>query len=204
MMRELEILDPGEPSDLFCLQAVFTTRLQKDLDRFRHMWNAHKIRGRRTVNGHGGGVPLEMWFDPVQNSVARDDAVYSGLRGTVSSSGVDDGSMYGVAEPFKNDTVELAVSKLNAVDPLGGDNVYYRLLRTLREAYFEQVTFESDTEGVQEYIEFKRVSAELSDLAPGGFLGADGVADWDGYGASGADAEACRIRAVLARLGKGE
>ena len=73
MMRDLKLLDPNDPYDLFVLQAVFLPRIQAATDRFRRMWNAHRIRGRRTVCGHGGGIPDELWKDPVEDRVRRDD-----------------------------------------------------------------------------------------------------------------------------------
>ena len=199
MMRELEILDASSPTDLFCLHAVFLSRIQAACDRFRRMWNSHRIRGPRTVRGHGGGVPAELWYDPVEARVLRDDLQHT----PVDDDGVirSDSCSYGVAEPFKGDSVELTEREAPLEDPISGEGPASQLLRALRGAYFEQVTFEWDKEGITEYLEYKRVCDELLALFAEGWV-ADGVVDWDGYAQGSSDPTSVRIRAKLAELGK--
>jgi hypothetical protein len=203
MMRELRILDPNEPTDLFVLQAVFLRRIQAATDRFRRMWNSHKIRGKRTVRGHGGGIPDELWLDAMEERVLCDDEAYGRHQGLISAAGVDDETCtYAVAEPFKGDTVELTHESLATEDPIGGSDALAGLLRSMRTAYFETVSFEWDREGIAEYREYWSVCRELIAVRGGGWLRADGSIDWDGYyqAASGGDSE--RVRRTLCALVK--
>ena len=121
-------------------------RLQSDdaaTDRFRRMWNGHRIRGQRTIRGHGGGIPDELWLDPVEDCVARDDELYGAQQGLIGADGVaDDTCTYAVAEPFKGDTVELTEQALPTTDPIEGSDRVAELLRAVRAAYFEAISFE--------------------------------------------------------------
>ena len=199
MMRELEILDPSSPTDLFCLHAVFLSRIQAACDRFRRMWNNHRIRGPRTVRGHGGGVPAELWCDPVEVRVLRDNLQHTPVDddGVIRSTTCS----YGVAEPFKGDSVELTEKEASLQDPISGSGPASLLLRALRTAYFEEVTFECDKEGITEYLEYRRVCDELLSLFAEGWV-THGVVDWDGYALGCSDLACLRIRAKLSELGK--
>lgn len=148
METQLNILDPGDSRDLFCLHAVFLAILQLALDDFRDMWNYHLIRGARTQQGHGGGVPADLFFrDPIRSASvcqADDDQYYA-----------EPGS-FGVDEPFKGDTGELEATEANVVDPLMG----WPSLVRLRERFFAVYPFCS-SDGVDDYLTFKLVSLEL-------------------------------------------
>jgi hypothetical protein len=204
MMRELKILDPSSKTDLFCLQAVFLPRVQASCDRFRRMWNHHRIRGRRTVCGHGGGVPVELFHDPVEDRVRRDDAAYSQQGGVIDADGVDrddDSCTYGVAEPFKGDTIELTERELPTLDPLDCAGPIFPLLAALRTAYFEAVSFESDQKGIDEYIEYKLVCRELLGIFVEGWV-VNGRVNWDGFEGAATDPDGTCVRAKLAELGR--
>ena len=208
MMRQLRVLDVDNPEDLFCLQVVFLPRIQASSDRFRRMWNAHRIRGPRCVRGHGGGKPLDLFRDPVEARVLADDASFAAHSG----SGAGDGGVhgedctYGVAEPFKGDTPELAYSSLSTRDPFEGiQGPLLGLLIALRTGYFETVSFASDREGIDEYNEYKQVCKELLALGPEGWVAPSGQVDFDGYGTSlGQHADSQRIRRQIAILGTAE
>lgn len=209
MMREtvargVKLLDTSDPCDLFVLQAVFLPRIQDATARFRRMWNAHRIRGRRTVRGHGGGIPDELWLDPVEDRVQCDDEQYSTEGGAVDADGVDrddEGCTYAVAEPFKGDTEELTKQKLETRDPLEGDTPLFALFRALRTAYFEAVSFAWDKDGVEEYREYWCVCRELLQLAL--HVDEGGVVDWDGWvGAAEAGSVSEMVRRKLAELGQ--
>ena len=205
MMRELKVLDVDSQEDLFCLQAVFLPRIQASSDRFRRTWNAHRIRGPRCVRGHGGGIPLHLFLDPVEPRVLADDSFFAAHSGDgPDAAGVHgEDCTYGVAEPFKGDTSELAFSSIPTRDPLSGiQGAVLGLLIALRTAYFEAVSFESDHEGIDEYNEYKQVCKELLALGPEGWIAPDGQVDFDGYGTSlGQHTDSQRIRRQIAILG---
>ena len=206
MMRERGVLDVGSREDIFCLHMVFQRRIQESSDRFRRMWNAHRIRGPPCIRGHGGGIPNKLWLDPVEERVRRDDDLFAAQGGAPDDDGIDrsdDMCSYGVAEPFKGDTEELSFSSVASRDPLEDSGaLLFDLLCAIRTAYFELVSFEWDREGIEEYVEYKSVCKELVALSTEGCWVHAGVVDFAGFGRSvGSHADSQRIRAQIAVLG---
>ena len=147
MEKELGILDPDDPWDLYFLHTVFMSLIQRALDDFREMWNNHLIRGERTEMGHGGGIPVELFTDPVMSASVRnaDDATYE-----------QDPNGYGVDEPFKGDTTELDKVQAHVEDPLIG----WPTMQRVRTMFFVQFPF-SSSDGIDDYVTFKLVTLEL-------------------------------------------
>ena len=148
MEKELNILDPSDARDLFCLHAVFISVIQSALDDFRDMWNNHMIRGVRTECGHGGGRPSELFLDPIGSAslLQRDDDFFYA-----------DPSEYGVDEPYKVDTAELDIIEAPLQDPLAS----WPSLQTLRTAYFIAHPFHA-VDPADDYLTFKLISLELT------------------------------------------
>ena len=146
------ILDPDDPVDLFCLHAVFFDMVQDACDCFRRIWNGHRIRGKRTVNGHGGGVPNELFMDPMEEGATRD------------SEWARDPNNYGAADPHRGirrgeqEEEERAswVSK-NTRDPLAG----WEELSELRAAYFRRLPLDPKSDGVADFLRFRDVCTQL-------------------------------------------
>lgn len=145
---QLHILDPSDPCDLFCLHAVYFDIIQAALDDFRDMWNHHVIRGKRTEDGHGGGMPIDLFHDPVGSASLRDrdDEQFNA-----------DPSEYGVDDPHKADTAELEEISAKLEDPLAR----WPSLQQLRCAFFDAYPLASYSNGVEAYLCFKVVSLEL-------------------------------------------
>ena len=99
MMRR-RILDISSPTDLHALHAVFVPQVRHACDEFREMWNHHRIRGERTVRGRGGGIPAELFTDPVLSRAVLDDNMFS-------TQGEHE---YGVDEPFRSDYDDADIS----------------------------------------------------------------------------------------------
>ena len=171
-MQNNRQLDPNNPQHLFCLQAVFMPIVQMACDDFRSMWNAHRIRGQRTVVGHGGGIPSELFLDPVASqTVMNDDHAYN-----------QNPESYGVEEPFRGDydDVDLGFVDQNVEDPLW----WSEALQNLRQMYF---LFEplNPSDGVAEYLRYQLVCEELRVAAVSfASVGDDAVFDWEAFGAS--------------------
>ena len=72
-VQRLGLVNPNNPCDLFYLHAVFLPIVQHHLNNFRGMWNEHRIRGKRTVQGHGGGIPSELFNDPIKSRIVLND-----------------------------------------------------------------------------------------------------------------------------------
>lgn len=64
-MTSDSILDVASPVDLHCLHVVYLPILRHATGVFVNMWNNHRIAGPRTTKGRGGGVPTELYCDPV-------------------------------------------------------------------------------------------------------------------------------------------
>lgn len=149
MQRELQILDPSLATDLFCLHAVYLDLIQIAADTFREMWNNRRIRGKRTVRGRGGGIPAELFVDPVGSDSVRDadDERFHANP-----------SLYGVDDEFKGDTPELDIDCVRLVDPLHE----FAFAQQVRAAYFERWPMDrSSLDGIADYRRFKRVSFAL-------------------------------------------
>ena len=197
-MRNLGLLNPTSEIDLFYLHAVFLPTVQAELDRFRSMWNEHPIRGDRTVAGHGGGIPSELFRDPVRDRVVlNDDQRYQRQAGTLGADAmgrqsVDETSEYGaeIAPTMEED--EMAIEELRTRDPLE----FSQLLQQVRDAYISQhllaitlsgvtprsSTWEKMQHHVQAFIRYKTVCREL--LACAISFWPDGQFDWHGFGSS--------------------
>ena len=89
--------------DLHYPHSVFLPIVQLWLDNFRQMWNEHPIRGERTVDGHGGGIPSELFNDQIlSETVLNDDSPYENEAGQLGLDArgrcaVDETSDYGAA-----------------------------------------------------------------------------------------------------------
>ena len=117
------------------------------------MWNYHRIRGKKNVHGHGGGIPAEMYMDPVvSETVIRDDARCMQAQGSVGAefpgkagivhdpyasmlaAGVDVNGRYGAEEHAKGRVDRsLNEQEVHSDDPLGFDP----FLQCLRSDYME-------------------------------------------------------------------
>ena len=151
LAMEYKLLDAGNVEHLFCLHAVYLPLIQRALDDFREMWNHHRIRGGRTIQGYGGGVPAQLFNDPVGSAAVRqrmesDDTQFAS----------EGDQFYGVDEPFAPDKHELESVQARTQDPLRG----WPSLQYLRTQYFVQHPFES-TDGVRDYIEYLLLCEEL-------------------------------------------
>ena len=156
-------LNPNSPSDLHCLQAVFARQVQEACDDFCTMWNNHVIRGKRTVAGHGGGIPAELFLDPVRSETVLDDDAYNA-----------DPESYGVDEPIRadDDAEELSFSSKHVLDPLDG----FPALLAVRTKYFEREPLAPASDGVDDYLRYRFVCLEL--LAALSFVRDDDEIDW--------------------------
>ena len=147
--EQLNILDPSDACDLYCLHVVFMDVIQHALDEFRGMWNHHLIRGARTEHGHGGGVPVDLFRDPVSSESLRnrDDEIFHA-----------DPSEYGVDEPHRLDTTELDVDEAKLIDPLE----HSAQLQEVRSAFFAAYPLHQLHSSIDDYIIVKLVSLELT------------------------------------------
>jgi hypothetical protein len=215
-MRNRGLIDPTDPIDLFYLQAVFLPIVQQALDRFRRMWNEHLIAGRRTVSGHGGGVPSELFRDPIHSGVAFADSGYESgrlgpdVRGRLA---VDETSQYGAEAPLAGEAEEMMIQSLKTSDPLECSP----LLQHVRDMYLQRYPLQvsvdhltarsSDWEKmerhVQEYLRFRELNGELLALAAG-FWSSDGSFDWAAFAQSDGATAYSRdsiMRTCIAELG---
>jgi len=170
-MQKEKVMDPNLPTDLFCLQAVFVPMVQDACNDFRRMWNSHRIRGQRTVDGHGGGIPEELFNDPIASAtVLNDDAGYQ-----------QQGEAYGVEEPFRgdHDDASVAFEAGNVRDPLE----WHPVLQQLREEYFKRALLDAASDGIDDFLRFRGVCTELL-AAEEHFSLADGSIDWESYAQS--------------------
>ena len=169
------VLDPAEPVDLFCLHAVFIRLVQAALNKFAGIWNIHKIRGRRTVQGRGGGRPIELFHDPVGSSALLDDARAQ-----------EEGNGYGEDVPFRDpgepDETDLKVEELRTQDPLEELPV----LQEVRAAYLATHPLGDDDAGEADYERYRLVCHELLE-AMAYFDGDTLLFDWPAFAASRAE-----------------
>jgi hypothetical protein len=217
-MQRRGLLNPNSEIDLFYLQFVFLPIVQQYLDRFRRMWNSHLIAGRRTTAGHGGGVPSELFQDPIYSqTVLNDDARYSTQSGTLGNDArgrptVDTTSAYGAEAVTASEPEEVTAEQLTTRDPLA----FSPFLQRLRERYLSAIPLaistahltaqSSDWEKmeryVQEYIRFRELNGELIRAALE-YWSDDGEFDWVRFGASSGGTEYSRMvsmRTELVRL----
>lgn len=174
-MQTRGLLDPSSPTDLNCLQAVFVLQVQEACDDFRQMWNNHHIRGRRTESGHGGGIPAELFLDPIRSEAVNDDDAFNAQGPEV----------YGVDEPIRGDDTEEELSFMtkHVCDPLDVEGL--SLLLAIRSAYFEREPLDAASDGVNDYLRYRFVCSELLEALT--FLKDDGELDWLNFGASHSD-----------------
>jgi hypothetical protein len=152
------------------LQAVFVPMVQHACDDFRLMWNEHRIKGPRTEQGHGGGIPSELFTDPVSSDLVLDDDAYN-----------INPEEYGIEEPFRGDHDDdnMQETSLHVVDPLSGDTE----LLAVRSAYFERVPLDPNSDGVDDYLRYRMVCTEL--VAALQEFGSDTTSiDWEAFGTS--------------------
>jgi len=192
-MQERGLLDPNSPSDLHCLQAIYVGQVQEACDDFCRIWNNHRIRGRRTEAGHGGGIPAELFLDPVASeAVDHDDALTEQELET-----------YGVDEPIRGDDTEEEVTFMSqhVVDPLGD----WPHLQAIRTAYFQREPLSTASDGVDDYLRYRSVCAELLEAVLR-HRDATFVVDWKAFGTTPSDdpqVEARRLRQKLAWVAVG-
>ena len=172
-MQKQGHLDVNSPTDLHCLQAVFMPQVEAACEDFREMWNHHRIRGRRTEAGHGGGIPSELFLDPVlSETVLNDDAAYAA-----------DPDSYGVDEPIRADDDEhglgddhVTFDSKHVIDPLAA----HPHLQAVRRLYFEHEPLAHETDGLADYIRYRYVCLELLSAAID-YASTDGQVDWAAY-----------------------
>jgi len=63
--RRRVLCDTANKLHLFALQTVTMPLIQRDMDQWSRAWDCHSIRGPRTVDGRGGGVPNTLFNHPV-------------------------------------------------------------------------------------------------------------------------------------------
>jgi hypothetical protein len=210
MMRR-GILNPSSEIELFYLQTIFLPIVQAYLDRFRRMWNEHLIAGRRTTAGHGGGVPSELFNDPIYSeTVLADDEHYEGERGVLGPDAhgrlaVNETSQYGAEVLTAGATEELSVQSLKTHDPLA----CCELLQRVRDAFLAAHPLAVDRSGltarstdwekmehhVQAFLRFRELNGELLALAAGFWLD-DGSFDWCAFAQSEPGSEYSRATSM--------
>lgn len=193
--------------------------VQRELDRFRAMWNEHLIRGDRTVEGHGGGIPSELFRDPIRSRIVlTDDKMYDEQRGQPGfdangRAAVDETTEYGAEVSPVEPEKEIDVVEYRTSDPIGFDP----LLLLVRSRFLEQNPLAVSREGITPrsstydkfrpeiaaYIRFKQVCLELAACVVD-FMSDDDTYNWAGFGASDSSDEyapSVGMRAALATIG---
>ena len=206
----------GHKVHVFYLQTVFLPVVQDALDLFRRMWNGHKIKGRRTQHGCGGGVPSELFNDPILSAtVLRDDEAYNVERGILGLDAagrrtIDETSTFGTQYPNLCEDEHLQMDELDACDPLSG----LELLQSVRSEYLGAYPVVFDSSGlttqssdvakmerhIHAYVQMKHVCEQLVVCAQH-FSHEDGY-DWQGFATEpGLDTSTSRLRSEIAYFG---
>jgi len=168
------LLDCDSPEDLHCLHAVFLRHVQEACNRFAGMWNHRRIRGERTIQGCGGGRPIELFTDPVGSTAVLDD-----------ERAMAQGQLYGEDTPFtavgEPEETDMKVEELRTLDPLAE----LGLMQLVRAAYFEVHPLGEDDAGEHDYQRYKLVCHELLEAMAETYFDCETrVVDWAAFGAS--------------------
>lgn len=139
------ILDPSNEMHLYALHQVFLPRIQADVDKFAAMWDAHTIRGPRTVDGKGGGVPNELWQDDIPDYLKRDQENYE-------QESADYGIEWAVEKAPRK---RLKRKKSIAKDPLKGSQI------EMRTEALKFVRADDKFKGVDVYMFFVKITEQL-------------------------------------------
>jgi len=142
----------------YAMGVVFLWRVQASLDRFAAMWNHHTIRGKKCVNGHGGGIPVKLF----EKSVNTQDRGYPVFEGEVKKFA----HLYGVDPTLLHgERRELEYTSLVSRDILE-DSVF---ARRVRDKIVTAANYAED-QGIEEFWLFVHVSWELKDLVECGWV----------------------------------
>jgi hypothetical protein len=175
---------PSDPIFLFMLHAVFEPIIQAELDRFVTFWNEHEIKGARTVEGHGGGIPTELFHDATlrRERVVKEDTDPFGYtpgilfdRDEKGRLAIDASSTFGAETTATMGDHDFSRSSLTTRDPLECSP----LLQDVRAAYIQakrlristddigptSSTYDKFRPHIAEYIRFKAVCYELLECA---------------------------------------
>ena len=117
------------------------------------------------------GIPAELFTDPVLSRAVLDDNMFS-------TQGEHE---YGVDEPFRSDDddADIGFDSLTVVDPLEEHD----FLCAIRDAYFEELPLDPDSDGIGDYLRYRIICLELL-AAIVDFPDGEGGIDWEAFGVS--------------------